>query len=258
MMERYLKSVIVITILVLITSFPEVMSDATTTCSAVQGPPGLNGRDGRDGLNGLNGLNGPKGKPGAPGQPGNPGIRGMVGPPGKVGPKGEQGQKGTNGLPGLKGEKGNPGSTDDLRNRVIQLENSISVLKNVLVLQNDLVTVGNKMYVKLKQTGTFVTVKSICERHGGIVPSPMNDEENGVLHVLAQEIPRQAIYLGVNDREKEGTYVHPDGTEATYVNWRATEPNGGQIENCVMIYLEGKWIDVNCNSVKQVICEFKL
>lgn len=35
--------------------FPKTMSDASPTCSVIQGLPGLNGRDGRDGINGLKG-----------------------------------------------------------------------------------------------------------------------------------------------------------------------------------------------------------
>ena len=70
-------------------------------------------------------------------------------------------------------------------------------------------------------------------------------------------------YIGLNDIEKNGTYVWLQGTEATsFTNWHSGHPKAGTAENsrdCVTIFLKtqsenGKWKTKQCNFTFRFIC----
>nr|XP_006821766.1 PREDICTED: uncharacterized protein LOC102805134 [Saccoglossus kowalevskii] len=79
------------------------------------------------------------------------------------------------------------------------------------------------------------------------------------------ELPQ--IYIGLTDREREGTYRWSDGSPLSYADWGLNEygtqqPSGGSYENCAMIdlsnyYSTSHWQDVPCASDKlsQYICK---
>ncbi|KAM4636298.1 mannose-binding protein A-like isoform 2-T2 [Discoglossus pictus] len=246
--------------------------------------PSLNGRDGRDGAPGLPGL---KGDPGPAGQTGATGVKGSVGAPGKagpIGPKGNQGDKGDTGATGAKGsvgasgnsgpsgakgnqgDKGNTGAKGEkgdrdsnLENRIISLEKSLSVLKNSVLFQMTQTTSGNKMYSLSWREDNFARAQAVCEKFGGTLPKPMNNDENSAIYLLAKvvhTVTKKSIFLGINDIKQEGVFVYPDGKKITYTNWNHDEPNGGRGENCIQIYDHGKWIDITCEIINQVVCEF--
>ncbi|KAM4636299.1 mannose-binding protein A-like isoform 1-T1 [Discoglossus pictus] len=253
----------------------QALSDTSPMC------PGLNGRDGRDGANGL------KGDPGPPGETGALGAKGNIGAPGKAGPtgpKGNQGDKGDTGatgakgsvgapgnigISGLKGNQGDKGSTgakgekgdrdSNLESRIISLEKSLSVLKNSVHFQMTQTTSGNKMYSLSWREDNFARAQVVCEKFGGTLPMPMNNDESSAIYLLAKvvhTVAKKSIFLGMNDIKQEGVFVYPDGKKITYTNWNHKEPNGGRSENCIQITDHGKWIDITCERINQVVCEF--
>ncbi|KAM4636310.1 C-type lectin domain family 3 member A-like isoform 2-T2 [Discoglossus pictus] len=228
----------------------QALADTPPVC------PCLNGRDGRDGKDGANGL---KGDPGPPGETGAPGAKGNIGAPGKAGPVGPKGNQGDKGSTGPRGEKGDRDS--NLENRIISLENSVSVLKNIVHFQMAQTTSGNKMYVLSWREGNFVQAQAICEEYGGTLPMPLNNMEDSAINILAQIVltgTKKVIFLGMNDIKQEGVFVYLDGQKITYTNWYQNEPNGGRVENCIRIYEQGKWVDTTCERINQVVCEFKI
>ncbi|KAM4636306.1 mannose-binding protein A-like isoform 2-T2 [Discoglossus pictus] len=248
-MFHSLNSVTFIAAIILAFSY-QALADIPPMC------PGLNGRDGRDGKDGANGL---KGDPGPPGETGAPGAKGNIGAPGKAGPTGPKGNQGDKGSIGPRGEKGDRDSR--LENRIISLENSFSVLNDIVRFQMTQTTSGNKMYALSWREGNFDGAKAVCEEYGGTLPMPLNNEEDSAINILAKvalAVSKKSIFLALNDIKQEGVFAYLNGQKMTYTNWYQNEPNGGRRENCIQIYEQGKWIDITCETINQVVCEFNI
>ncbi|XP_078030297.1 C-type lectin domain family 4 member E-like [Epinephelus lanceolatus] len=72
------------------------------------------------------------------------------------------------------------------------------------------------------------------------------------------QIIRSNTWIGLNDRDKEGTWMWTDGTPLTVAYWRGW-PDNWREEDCVEI-LAGKktrenWNDLRCDTSKPWICE---
>lgn len=223
-------------------------SETPATCSVVQGVIGLNGRDGRDG------ATGPKGDPGMRGEPGIPGERGNPGLPGKVGPKGNPGELGNTGV----ADADSAMKIAALESQIASLENQINWLKHVLIFPHSQATSGNKVYMSIDRAEDFSNSLIICKMYGGILPSPENSAEDLAIYELAKKTGKHG-FLGINDRQLEGKFVHIDGRPAVYMNWRDTEPNGQRTENCVeQDPKRRKWNDIPCEWTRTIMCEFKM
>ncbi|XP_029292672.1 CD209 antigen-like [Cottoperca gobio] len=71
---------------------------------------------------------------------------------------------------------------------------------------------------------------------------------------------RQHVWIGLTDRDTEGTWKWVDGTQLTKSYWAPNEPNGHQIrdEDCAEIinhHSENNWNDDICHNKKLWICE---
>ena len=87
----------------------------------------------------------------------------------------------------------------------------------------------------------WMTAQSICRDLGGQLATPENSEEDQVF------IDHDA-WLGLNDREKEGTWVTSAGALPSYTNWCEGEPNdSGGNEDCGVGSGEC-WNDLSCDS----------
>jgi gliding motility-associated-like protein len=56
------------------------------------------------------------------------------------------------------------------------------------------------------------------------------------------------IWIGFNDIASEGSFVWYDQSPIVYTNWNSGEPNNSGNEDCVQIYPDGHWNDLNCSS----------
>ncbi len=56
------------------------------------------------------------------------------------------------------------------------------------------------------------------------------------------------IWIGFNDVANEGGHVWYDQSAVIYTNWHSGEPNNSGNEDCVQIYPDGQWNDLNCSS----------
>ncbi|XP_053547628.1 mannose-binding protein isoform X2 [Bombina bombina] len=209
----------------------------------------------------------PESENSSPGQTGVKGEQGSIGAPGKVGPAGPKGYQGYKGDTGVKGDKGEKGDQDittpekiaTLENKITSLETSLSMLKNIVLFQMAQTANGKKMYTVTWREENYAKAQAICETYGGTLPSIRNSEENSILHTVVKMVPHRKIFLGINDIKTEGTFMYQDGEVIKYKNWepQGKEPNGGRRENCVEMRDHGKWIDISCDNINQVVCEFQ-
>ena len=54
-------------------------------------------------------------------------------------------------------------------------------------------------------------------------------------------------WIGLTDSANEGTFVWQSGEALTYTNWSAGEPNNLLGEDCVEVYTNAKWNDLECH-----------
>ncbi|KAL7979065.1 hypothetical protein Chor_015089 [Crotalus horridus] len=227
-------------------------------CSVVAGINGLPGTPGSNGLPGRDGVEGP------PGPKGDSGFKGIQGPPGKAGPpgsNGKQGLKGDQGLKGnqgLKGEKGDSAEVEVLKTQIRELQAELQVVKATTnFLQAafpNFTVIRNKKFASNGAEANYDTAKATCSRFGGQLASPRNGEENAALAKLASKLGKHA-FLGMTDREREGSFKHLNGDQMQYSRWAKGEPNGEQ-EDCIELYLDCQWNDVDCNIIRLIVCEF--
>uniref|UniRef100_A0A4W5NHH8 C-type lectin domain-containing protein n=1 Tax=Hucho hucho TaxID=62062 RepID=A0A4W5NHH8_9TELE len=67
------------------------------------------------------------------------------------------------------------------------------------------------------------------------------------------------VWIGLTDSGTEGTWRWVDGTPLNISYWRSVEPNGGGVENCVMVPYwssdQEDWMDFGCSNQEYWICE---
>ncbi|XP_019411083.1 PREDICTED: pulmonary surfactant-associated protein A-like [Crocodylus porosus] len=184
---------------------------------------------------------------------------GMMGPPGRdglpglTGPKGDQGEKGERGEPG---QQGLPASLDtELQGILSTLRHHIAALEGVLALEGKITRVGEKMFATNGKEVDFAAVLDVCERAGGSVAAPMNEEENNAILSIVKQFNRYA-YLGIKESPIPGEFSYMDETPLNYTKWHPREPNGKGAEKCVEMYTDGGWNDKKCNYYRLTICEF--
>ncbi|KAM6467773.1 uncharacterized protein PHA67_023415 [Liasis olivaceus] len=66
-----------------------------------------------------------------------------------------------------------------------------------------------------------------------------------------------SIWLGLNDAEEEGTWRWVDGSPLEKGFWRQGEPSdsGTTGEDCAVLYKEGNWNDIHCDTKASFVCE---
>uniref|UniRef100_A0A8C4YL92 C-type lectin domain-containing protein n=1 Tax=Gopherus evgoodei TaxID=1825980 RepID=A0A8C4YL92_9SAUR len=197
------------------------------------------------GTNGLPGRDGRDGKEGPKGEKGDQGLRGLQGFPGKAGPQGTKGDQGPQGEKGQKGESASDKSTFSDSGILINIFFSFRWVKSV----------GKKTFMLTGTKDSFENGKSLCTKAGGALACPHNRAENIALQEILKD--SEQAYLGMSDVQTEGKFLYLNGGPVTYTNWETGEPNNNKNEDCVAMYSNGKWNDIDCsNSEILIICEF--
>ncbi|XP_070572120.1 EGF-like repeat and discoidin I-like domain-containing protein 3 [Ptychodera flava] len=118
---------------------------------------------------------------------------------------------------------------------------------------------GKCYYAYQSPLYTYQEARTVCIALGGSLAKINNLEEDlwlrGYSGLSANKFN---MWLGANDIEQEGVWKWEDGTQITYSDWYANQPNnGGGIEDCLHFYKEwdGKWNDARCNYHMGYICE---
>uniref|UniRef100_A0A8C6VP01 C-type lectin domain-containing protein n=1 Tax=Naja naja TaxID=35670 RepID=A0A8C6VP01_NAJNA len=226
---------------------PETRSSDTNSCTVLtcSNPTlsGLPGRDGRDGAKGEKGDTGLQ-------------VKGQPGFPGKAGPAGP---KGNTGAPGQKGQKGEMSAVDTVQRQVAALEKMVQTLqaevsKSQKSSQCRVTKVGRKTFISTGQSHNFANGKALCSNAGGALAVATNVAENKALTGMAKWNGKH-IYLGINDLQTEGKFVYLNGQAVGYTNWKSSEPNNLDNEDCVVLLTDSLWNDIDCDHQTLIICE---
>nr|XP_053630187.1 collectin-12-like [Cherax quadricarinatus] len=76
--------------------------------------------------------------------------------------------------------------------------------------------------------------------------------------VVLKSIQREAYWIGLTDRHKEGDWLLSDGSRPSYFKWDKGQPNNykkyDHDQDCVMLF-QGAWNDNQCNQQLSFICQ---
>ncbi|RXM98613.1 Pulmonary surfactant-associated protein D [Acipenser ruthenus] len=238
--------------------------------AGVQGPPGNDGLVGQMGQKGDKAEPGPRAEHGVRGPPGKAGPFGLMGQKGDKGESGPQGESvqgppgdtGSTGPKGQKGDQGDPGprgASVELR-RIVELEEEIKKLKDSYsnLEKRFIFTLwsrsGNTFFGTMKVSATFENGLKFCTGVGGQIATPRNQAENDGLRDIAKQVGK--VFIGVNDRRREGVFEELNGKPIAFSKWQCGEPNNDKgEEDCVVLVSDGMWNDVPCGTSNIIVCE---
>ena len=102
----------------------------------------------------------------------------------------------------------------------------------------------------------WLDAQSSCAIWGGDLTSITTERENNYLYTIIPDTVSNR-WIGLNDRDVEGTYTWIDGTELGYTNWTTTMSDNSN-SFCVQINNtgEGYWHSVNCEDTSNTfVCK---
>ena len=93
----------------------------------------------------------------------------------------------------------------------------------------------------------WLAAQSKCAIWGGDLTSITTERENNFLNTIITSLVGNC-WIGLDDRDVEGTYTWIDGTTVSYTNWTST-PSNDTNSNCVQINNAGNgmWESVSCD-----------
>ena len=96
--------------------------------------------------------------------------------------------------------------------------------------------------------------RQICLNEGGDLVSFENDVELRVVEAGEFGFKYHQYWIGLTDREVEGTWKWTDNSDMKWRNWANGEPKNEGDKDCTYIK-ENKWYVSKCEDSKKVICK---
>ena len=118
---------------------------------------------------------------------------------------------------------------------------------------------GSRFYKVYSEKTTYNDAKTQCESDGAFLAIPRSEAENDF---IAELIPYNKIWIGINDIDQGGVFVAVDGSYITYTNWDSGEPNNANTgEDAVVIRYprrQNTWNDVTVNDRERFVCSLRI
>uniref|UniRef100_A0AAR2L6W6 C-type lectin domain-containing protein n=1 Tax=Pygocentrus nattereri TaxID=42514 RepID=A0AAR2L6W6_PYGNA len=126
---------------------------------------------------------------------------------------------------------------------------------------------GSSFYHISINENTWNTSRSYCRMRGSWNEGRQDCIERGADLVVINSREEQKLtvckeaWIGLTDREKEGTWKWVDGRELTTRHWRKHQPNNNGDQDCAVTSFRNDncsgWNDLSCLENKYWICEKK-
>ena len=118
-------------------------------------------------------------------------------------------------------------------------------------------------YMLVDQKMPWLDAEHYCQmlsRPGKMVhlASIHSAEENSFISEYVKKVPTSSgsFWIGYNDRQREKHFKWTDGSNVTYDNWNAGEPNNIRDEDCVeKYYSKQTWNDRRCSKQLTFVCK---
>lgn len=136
------------------------------------------------------------------------------------------------------------GSTCDLT----QISNALTPTSQYLGNSGD----SCNLYYLLPANLTADSAENWAVSVGGHLTSIHSQAENdSIVSWLNAAGVTGSVWIGLNDKTTEGTFVWTDNSDTTFKNWKTGRPNGvGASDDCVQLFVNGtdsnKWNDTSC------------
>uniref|UniRef100_A0A668U6B9 C-type lectin domain-containing protein n=1 Tax=Oreochromis aureus TaxID=47969 RepID=A0A668U6B9_OREAU len=108
-------------------------------------------------------------------------------------------------------------------------------------------------YLLSESSASWDAARKDCRDRGADLVVIDSAEEQTFLSTITTN----ETWIGLNDKEQEGTWKWVDGTPLTLTYWGISQPNNGGEQDCVYVTTgEGRfWNDYWCSTSHQWICE---
>ena len=98
-----------------------------------------------------------------------------------------------------------------------------------------------------------------CLFLGGDLTSISDQAENNkIVALIDRSGIDEVLWIGANDRRKEGTFEWTDGKAFPFSNWNSGEPNNSGNEDCAHVHIrryKRRWNDEKCYGNLGFICK---
>ena len=113
---------------------------------------------------------------------------------------------------------------------------------------------GGKCYKFFDTVTDWDSARYQCQCQGNYdLASITSEAENDFVKSL---IGSNEVWIGLNDKQTQETYVWSDGTAFSYTSWDTNQPgNTNQKQDCVAMRASGKWDDLICTKDYRFVCE---
>ncbi|XP_052219848.1 macrophage mannose receptor 1-like [Dreissena polymorpha] len=112
---------------------------------------------------------------------------------------------------------------------------------------------GDSCYeLQTDETVTWEHGEAFCKQRGGHLVSITSAAEQAFVEAfMTRNNPNHAVWIGLNDRNVEGTYEWTSGDRLTYINLIPNHKGNfetSQTEDCIVLvpYKSGQWDDIPC------------
>lgn len=116
---------------------------------------------------------------------------------------------------------------------------------------------GGIFLVGCPEAATWTRARDLCALFEMRLVVPGDAPTNREVQVLAESMRRGPVWIGLNDRDREGRWAGVDGVAAAWTNWERSEPNDfGSGEDCAQLLpWNGRWNDASCDLSAPFVCE---
>jgi hypothetical protein len=114
-----------------------------------------------------------------------------------------------------------------------------------------------RRYLFCPQPVTYDAARALCQGRGGDLAVVDDAGENAWLYRTAVARAPERWWIGLDDRDREGTFVTVAGQRPAFTAWSRGEPNdSGWAEDCAHFWEDGPtWNDIGCDAQHGAICE---
>uniref|UniRef100_A0A3P9D2S8 C-type lectin domain-containing protein n=1 Tax=Maylandia zebra TaxID=106582 RepID=A0A3P9D2S8_9CICH len=113
---------------------------------------------------------------------------------------------------------------------------------------------NHSCYLLSESSGSWDAAVKDCRDRGTYLVVIDFPEEQTFLSTIINEV----VWIGLNDKEQEGTWKWVDGTPLSLTYWADHQPDGGGgKEDCVHVRKDEKksWNDLSCSTSLKWVCE---
>uniref|UniRef100_A0A3Q4HVI3 C-type lectin domain-containing protein n=1 Tax=Neolamprologus brichardi TaxID=32507 RepID=A0A3Q4HVI3_NEOBR len=112
---------------------------------------------------------------------------------------------------------------------------------------------NHRCYLQSERSDSWDAARKNCtDEEADLIVIDSPEEETFLSTIINEQ-----TWIGLNDKEQEGTWKWVDGTPPTLMYWASSQPDDGGDEDCAYVRNHGKnsWMDFRCSASFHWICE---